>query len=112
MLKKIISSILIVLLIMQILPMSVFAEEELTLDNESEECYIPEENIIEPKIISEITDKRDENTKHFLMSDGTFIAAQYNMPVHYQNEEKQWVEYDNSLKKQLLMKSKLHFSVM
>ena len=50
-----------------------------------------------PEIISEITEKREENTKYFLMSDGSFMAAQYSTPVHYINSEGDWSDYDNSL---------------
>lgn len=33
------------------------------------------------------------------MSDGTFLAAEYSSPVHYQNEDGEWIDYDNSLSK-------------
>ena len=44
----------------------------------------------------EKTEKRDENTKYFYMSDGTIQAAQYSVPVHYEQDGK-WVDYDNTL---------------
>lgn len=44
----------------------------------------------------EETEKRDENTKYFYMSDGTIQAAQYSVPVHFKQNEK-WVDYDNTL---------------
>ena len=93
MLKKIISSILTVLLIMQILPMSVFAEElneeELTAPNYSTE-------IGDSYIIGEDISLRDETTKHFRCSDGRYIAATYGYPVHYEKDGK-WEELDFSL---------------
>ena len=49
------------------------------------------------KILSEITEKRDRAEKHFLMSDGTFMVARYPQPVHYQNSEGEWLDYDNTL---------------
>ncbi len=48
------------------------------------------------EFIEELIEKRDENTKHFYMSDGTIQAAQYSAPVHFQ-QNGQWVDYDNSL---------------
>ncbi len=44
----------------------------------------------------EIESLRDSTTKHFRMSDGSFVAVQYSEPVHFLNGEK-WVEYDNTL---------------
>ncbi len=74
--------------------MPVFAQEIAFLDDdyinevvETEEAYI----------LSEDLTKREENVKHFRMSDGSFVAAQYDSPIHYVNSEGEWVEYDNSL---------------
>lgn len=93
MLKKIISAILVALLIMQILPMSVFAEE------------INAEKLTDPNFDTEIGDSyiigedlslRDETTKHFRCSDGRYIAATYDYPVHYEKDG-QWEELDFTL---------------
>ena len=45
----------------------------------------------------EVTSLRTENTKTFLMSDGTYTVASYNQPVHYRNDNDLWVDIDNSL---------------
>lgn len=47
-------------------------------------------------IVSEVTDLREESVKHFLCEDGTYIAATYATPVHYEENGK-WKEIDNSL---------------
>lgn len=47
-------------------------------------------------ILSELTEKREENVKQFLMSDGTFLAATYATPVHYE-ENGAWKDVDNRL---------------
>ena len=47
-------------------------------------------------ILSELTEKREENVKQFLMSDGTFLAATYATPVHYE-ENGAWQDVDNRL---------------
>ena len=88
---RIISIILSILLIIEILPMSVFAQElenleSTTTDNETEEATI----------ICEIESERTESTKHFRLSDGTFIAATYPEPVHYMVDG-EWKEIDNTL---------------
>ena len=67
---------------------------------ENEDANITEvEENSEPEIISEITEKREENLKHFMLSDGSFMVAQYNTPIHYQNESGEWVDIDNTITK-------------
>ena len=48
------------------------------------------------EIVREIEESREESVKRFLMSDGTFLAAQYASPVHYQDNG-QWKDIDNTL---------------
>lgn len=56
-----------------------------------------EEETGETKILSEVVEERKKSEKTFLMSDGTFMVAQYDLPVHYEDESGQWEEIDNSL---------------
>ena len=51
------------------------------------------------KIITELTEKRKENTKYFLTEDHGGIAAVYPYPVHYE-ENGQWKEIDNQLQEE------------
>ena len=98
--KKLIKTITFVLLfafIMQIIPSNLgllFSAEQTQLPPVTEQPA--NQTAQEPYIISEITEKREENTKHFRMSDGTIQAAQYMQPIHYQKNGK-WVDYDNTL---------------
>ena len=55
------------------------------------------ENPEESKIVKELTGERTENSKEFLLEDGTKMVAEYDQPVHYQNDKGKWVDYDNSL---------------
>ncbi len=50
----------------------------------------------EKTIIGEIEDLRNEYTKYFYNSDGTYTACLYNNPVHFLKDNK-WNEYDNTL---------------
>lgn len=43
------------------------------------------ENPEESKIVKELTGERTENSKEFLLEDGTKMIAQYNEPVHYKD---------------------------
>ena len=49
------------------------------------------------KIVAEVEALREENTKHFLCEDGSYIATTYSEPVHYK-ENGEWKEIDNTLK--------------
>lgn len=93
MVKKIISTILSILMLMQILPMGVFAEEinleELTTPNYNTQ-------VGDSYIIGEDVAMRNETTKHFRCSDGRYIAASYSYPVHYEKDGK-WEELDFTL---------------
>lgn len=52
-------------------------------------------NII--KSAFEVEELRDENVKHFRLDDGSYIAAQYDKPVHYLDENGEWQDIDNTL---------------
>ena len=49
-------------------------------------------------VAGEKEELRGEYEKHFLMPDGTFVAAVYDVPVHYLDEQTgEWNEIDNTL---------------
>ena len=80
------------------LPVEVYAS---TLP-EKENNYSSFDNVVgenpeESKIVKELTDERTENSKEFLLEDGTKMIAQYNEPVHYKDSKGKWVEYNNTL---------------
>ncbi|MGN0526793.1 MAG: DNRLRE domain-containing protein, partial [Acutalibacteraceae bacterium] len=104
---KILSFILSVLMLFSVFSAAtpVFAAEvnELTSESaENEDIDVSEEigedteETGQAEIISEITDMRTEYTKYFRMSDGSYMAAQYAQPVHYE-ENGEWKEYDYSI---------------
>ncbi len=65
--------------------------DDITVSSEETET---EEN--EAEIVSEMEDMRTEYTKYFRMSDGSYMAAQYAQPIHYE-ENGEWKEYDYSI---------------
>ena len=80
------------------LPVEVYAS---TLP-EKETQYSSFDNVVgenpeESKIVKELTNERTENSKEFLLEDGTKMIAQYNEPVHYKDSKGKWVEYNNTL---------------
>ena len=49
-----------------------------------------------PTVEHEEVTLREQNAKHFLLSDGTYTVAVYDAPVHYKRGN-EWAEIDNSL---------------
>ncbi len=97
MVTRFMSVILSLILIAEVIPMQVIANEYSDETSETEKAEILTDNDREDaEPIAEDTSKRDENVKHFIMSDGTMQAAQYDVPVHFQQNGK-WVDYDNTL---------------
>ncbi len=48
-------------------------------------------------IIAELSNNRDTYTKQFLLDNGNKMAVQYAIPVHYQDSEGTWRQYDNRM---------------
>lgn len=91
-------SVILTVLIGLMLPVQVFAS---TLPKD-EKVYSSFDNVhgeteTVGNIVTEISDSRTENTKEFLLDDGTTMIAEYNQPVHYKNDKGKWVEYNNTL---------------
>ena len=95
---KMLSLILSFLIIFYLVPTSVFAEgldNDITVSDNSVSAN--EENNTYTPGIYEVTELREENVKHFRLEDGSYVAAQYNYPVHYTDENGQLVDIDNRL---------------
>ena len=100
--SKCLAIILSILFIVEILPTQIMADaindwsEMFNLNNigETIEEYKNEDNHAE--ILYEDISKRDEYSKHFRMSDGTYQAVMYEMPVHIE-QNGEWRDYDNTL---------------
>lgn len=92
--KKIISVLLCVALIVSVAPI-VSAQGYIDNTISSMDSENLAESITEPYIVGEIIEKRTENTKHFLMSDRSVMAAMYNETIHYEDNGS-WVDIDNS----------------
>lgn len=99
---KIISVLLSIILALLSLPLSVFAIEENdsyapdnsdfeTVNNPEAEC----EN--EFKNVFEVIERREEFVKHFKLDDGSYTAVQYDVPIHYLDENAKWQDIDNTL---------------
>ncbi|MBP3923084.1 MAG: DNRLRE domain-containing protein [Ruminiclostridium sp.] len=102
-LKKVISVFLAVSMALQIAVTS-YAESGVDFSSafSSDDAVISDDGNTEAEktLIGELKEKRTENTKHFLYSDGTIVAAQYDTAVHYLDESGIWQDIDNSLTEQ------------
>ena len=95
---KLLSLFLALVLVCQILPLNVWAEEAAERAATAENTGVD----VEPgqdhaEILDEVPERRGESEKHFLRSDGSYLAVQYEVPVHYEDADGQWEEIDNTL---------------
>lgn len=97
MLRKILACMLSLAMMLSVVPLTVSAET--STNNEYSGNY-DNETVVqtdsEAEILYEITEKRDANTKHFAMSDGTIKACVYPETVHYKKDGK-YLDIDNTL---------------
>lgn len=91
---KSICMILIMSLMLQMVPGWVFAAEGDTVS--SVDADITQGVIEEAHVVGELTEKRGEYEKHYVMSDGSIVAAIYDEPVHYKAGD-EWEEVDSRL---------------
>ena len=95
---RILSMVLIICMLCNMLPMQIFATgNTATAEQQALMAVNPESKSITTQIIGEVTEKRTEYSKEFLLSDGSMVAAVYADPIHYE-EDGTWQEIDNTLK--------------
>ena len=101
--KKILSFILIIAVLMTDIPAWAYDYEKaekagiqpVTATHTAEDFIDTDRE--EAQVISEISEKRESNIKHFRMSNGNISAAVYPFDVHYEDEEGKMQDIDNSL---------------
>lgn len=84
---KFISTLLALLFICQAIPITAIDLDR--LNNEDVQSTISDSGT---EIVSEDITLRSEYVKHFLLNNGTYLAVQYNHPVHDLNENNEWVD--------------------
>ena len=121
-LKRFLSSLLVATLLLQMAPFEVLATDDVSppvgvipVDEngnavepvEEDPIFATDENgdpIFDEEsgkaedayIVGEAYDARDEFQKDYRLSDGSFIAVEYGVPVHYE-EDGEWQDIDNRL---------------
>ena len=97
MFKKLLAIVLSLALMVCVIPLNVAAQTTRgtsVLENSDYNDTISTQT--EAQILYELTEKRDANTKHFAMSDGTIKACVYPETVHYEKNGK-YLDIDNTL---------------
>ncbi|MDO4397212.1 MAG: RHS repeat-associated core domain-containing protein [Oscillospiraceae bacterium] len=94
---KLLSTVLAIIIILGVLPLSTFAAEVdsgLALEESIKDAAAKSEERAE--IIAEVKSRRDEFTKVFRKNDGTYTAIISSSPIHYKKDG-QWEDIDNTL---------------
>ncbi len=97
------SVFLSILMIVYLIPLSVYADLAPTIEGnqdtttQTEQTEQITEESIAPDAMFELTDRREQNVKHFRLSDGSIVAAQYATSIHEQDENGEWQDIDNTL---------------
>ncbi len=91
---RVCSMILIIVLLINMLPMGVFAEafREAVADAEALKTLTPQS----VQVVDEIVERRTEFSKEFLLSSGLHMAVVYPEAVHFETENG-WEDIDNTL---------------
>ena len=99
---RMLAFILVIVMMLEMGPMQVFATgiettpeiAGTTISEETASAEVTE--VSEVYIEGEVTELRSEYEKHYRLTDGSFMAVQYQVPVHYEDDG-QWVDIDNTL---------------
>ncbi len=97
---KLFAFIMALLMLLVSLPVSAFASAINTNSNDDTSTSVDTESETVKKdviVLEEDETLRDENTKHFKLSDGTTKAVVYSQAVHYKDADGKWVDIDNVL---------------
>ncbi len=94
--KQLLSAILVLALLIQVIPSQVWA----SIIDADGTATVASGMVLEDvpvTIVGEEEALRTETEKHFRLSDGSYIAVSYGMPVHYLTASGEWADIDNTL---------------
>ena len=86
-----VAAVLTLVLLFQLMPL-----QTLAATTSSAAAEAPQEQA-STSILGEDTSLRTQTQKHFRLSDGSFLAVSYGVPVHYRDDRGNWQEIDNTL---------------
>lgn len=91
--KRVFALLVVFVMLLQMIPVNTYAE---TIEVDSAAVDVSEERPA-ANIVGEEEALRGEEEKHFRLSDGSYIAVSYGIPVHYQDTNGAWQDIDNSM---------------
>ncbi|MBQ8145388.1 MAG: hypothetical protein IJ039_01260, partial [Clostridia bacterium] len=102
---KMLTFLMALLILIVSLPVTAFSEaisEATEADTSTENISVDNDTESEPTsteifVLQEDEALREENIKHFKLSDGTTKAVVYTQAVHYKDADGKWVDIDNAL---------------
>lgn len=94
--KQLLRIISFVLAFVMVLEFGATKVQANAIDVDSEAVKVSDERPV-ANIVGEEETLRGEGEKHFRLSDGSYIAVSYGMPVHYQDMNGVWQDIDNSM---------------
>ena len=89
---KLLAVFLAILMALSLFPVIAIAEDEKPVDVPAADADKTNQGLA-----FEVTDRREETVKHFRLSDGTYAAVQYDVPVHTLDADGVWQDIDNTL---------------
>ena len=92
---RICSFLLVIVLLVNMLPASVLAEELQAA--QTEKLQAVQQESTKTQIVEEVTNNRTQYSKEFMLSSGMHMAVLYPEAVHFEKDG-QWEEIDNTLK--------------
>ena len=102
--QQLLSVLLVLALLVQLLPLQVLAKKTESPSSSLSEETVPglkqafiESEQLPTTVLGEVESLRTETEKHFRMSDGSYMAVSYGIPVHYQDEDGAWLDIDNTM---------------
>lgn len=95
---KLVAFLMALMMTILTLPIHIFASTmDDTTDSTETDTESTQNDIAEVYVLKEDIALREENVKHFKLSDGTVKAVSYASPVHYLDENGNWIDIDNAL---------------
>ncbi len=94
--QRILAFVIVMTMLFELLPMTSFAVEDGSGSNTGT-ASISESARAELSVIGEVPELRDATSKQFRLSDGSYAAVEYGIPIHFQTEDNSWEEIDNTL---------------
>lgn len=95
---KLVAFLMALMMTILTLPIHIFASTmDDTTDSTETDTVSTQNDIAGVYVVKEDTTLREENVKHFSLSNGLNKAVAYSQPVHYLDENGNWVDIDNAL---------------